>query len=156
VRSKNKPMMANAMPTIRCQDGGSRKKQDASHSHDRRATAPEWQERKTADRLLERAEKMQCSCAYADTSKHRINNSVWTRFLIPAVRQPEECKIGQIDNARSRLRLQKPPSLRQMRSAAIRVKICARHKAQQQRPRIENQAAQSCTLAYEMDHSREN
>src|SRR5215471_21743882 len=62
------------------------KKQNPSHSHDCRATGQNGRNGRERTAFLEEYKEYDCSGAYADTSEHGINNSVWTRFLIPAVR----------------------------------------------------------------------
>jgi len=51
-------------------------KQDASDGHDRGATRQNGRNGRQRTASLKKQEERNCSCAYADASKHRINNSV--------------------------------------------------------------------------------
>ena len=92
--SKNKPMTAKAMPTIRCQDGGSRKKKMPATAMIAAPPARMAGTEESGPPLLKKQEERNCSCAYADAGEHGIENPLGTGLLIPSAGQPEKRQIN--------------------------------------------------------------
>src|SRR6266480_7639539 len=75
--------------------GGLAKKQNPGNCHNRSATSQNRRHGGERPTLLEQQKKGDRSCANADASQNRIEDSFSSRFLVPAAHEPKKCAIQQ-------------------------------------------------------------
>src|SRR5438874_8541463 len=93
LRSRNKPMIANAIPAILCHDGGSRKNRIPAMAMIAAPPAKIAGTDESWTSFLEKEEECNCACTYTDSGKDGIKNSVCTGLLVPTSRQPEKHEV---------------------------------------------------------------
>ena len=154
-RSKNKPMIANAIPTILCHDSGSRKEKNPRDGHERRAASQNCWNRRKRPAFLKKEKERDRASSDANSGNQRVSETGSAEFLSRSSRKPENRQIDQDRQCGAGFDNETAETLADaLGRETCKNLVCAvKHGG---KDRIPEPSCHETNLVYEMDHSREN
>ncbi|HSS16851.1 MAG TPA: hypothetical protein VLQ29_07700 [Candidatus Dormibacteraeota bacterium] len=105
---------------------------------------------------MKKKKESYCASADAISGKQRIIKTNSTEFLTPSSNEPKNRQVDQNRQCRAGFDNETAGTFTNAIGSETGKRFGARRKARQQRPRTKTRLPQNGSIAYEMDHPREN